>query len=257
MPWRGWRRGRHARRRSRPAHRALASSAPISSAWTRPRWRSGKARSARRGKRARDRQAGRRDALLDKGAVAFARDAIDDDAANRHIRTEGGEALGERAGRLRLAGDIEHQKDGPAGSRGDAGGGAVIGGARRRLRRRRGPSEPRRGRDRTLPAASTRPSSRRGASPSHRGCARASRRDGMEGRIDIVRAAFHRLDDKAGARAKRAEGQGSASSCLRRSGARQPSDRGPLRASRACGTFLPLLGAAARRKRFQGRDRAS
>ena len=60
--------------------------------------------------RADDRHAERFDRLAGTAAVALAGEPVEHDAGDAHVRVVGGKALGDGRGRLRLAGDIEHQQ---------------------------------------------------------------------------------------------------------------------------------------------------
>ena len=101
-----------------------ASSASVSPACTRPRWRSGSAIVSLRGSAPTTGHAHRLDRLDDKAAMALAADAIDDHARDLEPLVIGCAALDDRRRRLRLTRDVDDQQDRHAKRRRHVGRGA-------------------------------------------------------------------------------------------------------------------------------------
>ena len=93
--------------------------------------------------RAEHRQPDAGHAVLDQPAMALARDLVEHHAGDRDARVVAGAAERDGGGRLRMAGDVEHENHRPAEQGGDVGAGARAAGLAGGCRRR-GPWSPRR-----------------------------------------------------------------------------------------------------------------
>ena len=136
----------------------------------------------------------RGDGALDRGAMAVAADAVEDDTGDANARIEAGKAEHRGGGRLGLARDVEHEKDRQAKLNGKLGGCALPDGAGARAveqaHRRLDDEEIGSGRCLVGDAVEE----RRAHGPAVEIEARRARSFGMEGGVDIVGTAFGGTD---------------------------------------------------------------
>ena len=157
--------------------------------------------------------------------VAGAGDLVEDDAGERDARVVGGAAEHDGGGRLRLAADVDHEQDRPAGRGRDVGGRAGAPGFDAE-RRRTGPSSPRRC-TRSAPTrrAAARLASRAGAiaqaSRLRLGRAR-SRRRGRPDRCNPARISARRREGPPNEGTQQAEGDRGLARARRGAAMRRP-----------------------------------
>ena len=225
-----------------------ASSASVSPACTRPRWRSGSAIVLVARQRADDRHAHRFDRLDDEPAMALAADAIDDDARDLEPLVISCAALDDRRRRLRLTRHVDDQQDRHAERRRHVGRGAGAPACRGNA-----VEQPHRGFAQSERALSAACAASGGEKVGRHGPgieidALPPRRCGMKGRIDIVGTGLEadHVDAAALERAQEAERRRRLAAAGARRGDHEPAGhrrrlmRAPRGRSQAPGSRLVL-----------------